>query len=99
MHQKELCTQTNSINSCLEQQSTEMTELCHQLLAKQQENPSNLLTKFVDNVQTAFQDLKTSFDSKINYLNDIHSTTIEKLIAKHQTEINEIQCELNLISK
>lgn len=99
LHQKELCTQTNSMNDCLEQQSTEMTELCHQLLAKQQENPLNLFSKIVDNFQIAFRDLKTSFDSKINYLNDIHSTTIEKLTTKHQNEINELQCEFNLISK
>jgi len=34
----------------------------------------------------------------MNYLNDIHSSTIDKLHSKYETEINEMKCELNLIS-
>lgn len=99
LHQKELCTYSSkSINDCIQHQSGEMTELCHQLINQQRRNPMNLFNELIENFQTALNDLKTSFDSKINYLNDIHSSTVEKLNTKHETEINELKCELNLFS-
>jgi hypothetical protein len=75
-----------------------MNELCHHLIDKQRSNPTNVFGILNDNFQIALNDLRTSFNSKIDYLNDIHSSTIDKLHTKHETEMNEIKCELNLVS-
>jgi len=75
-----------------------MSELCHHLIDQQRTNPTNLFNRLPDNIRTALQSLKNSFDSKVNYLSDIHSSTIDKLNTKHETEINEMKCELNLVS-
>jgi hypothetical protein len=75
-----------------------MSELCHHLIDQQRTNPANLFNRLSDNIRTALQSLKNSFDSKVNYLSDIHSSTIDKLNTKHETEINEMKCELNLVS-
>ncbi len=98
LHHKELCTYSNTITDCIQQQSCEMSELCHHLIDQQCTNPTNLFNRLPDNIRTALQSLKTSFDSKVNYLSDIHSSTIDKLNTKHETEINEMKCELNLVS-
>ncbi len=75
-----------------------MGQLCQHLIDKERTNPMNLFNRLIDNFQIALNDLKTSFDSKVNYLSDIHSSTIDKLNSKHETEINEMKCELKLIS-
>jgi len=75
-----------------------MSELCHHLIDQQHTNPTNLFNRLPDNIRTALQSLKNSFDSKVNYLSDIHSSTIDKMNTKHETEINEMKCELNLVS-
>jgi hypothetical protein len=98
LHQKELCTYSKTITDCIQHQSCEMSQLCHHLIDQQRTNPTNLFVKLIDDFQIALNELKTSFDSKMNYLNDIHSSTIDKLHSKYETEINEMKCELNLIS-
>jgi hypothetical protein len=75
-----------------------MNELCHHLIAQQRSNPTNLFNILIDNFRTALNDLKISFNSKVNYLSDIHSSTTDKLNTKHETEISEMKCELNLMS-
>jgi hypothetical protein len=75
-----------------------MRQLCHHLIDQQRSNPTNLFLELIDDFQIALNDLKTSFDSKMNYLNDIYSTTIDKLQSKYETEINEMKCEFNLSS-
>jgi hypothetical protein len=99
LHQKELCTHSKAITDCIQYQSCEMSQLCHHLIDQQHpSNTMNLFVKLLNDFQIAVGDLKTSFDSKINYLNDIHSTTIDKLQSKYETELNEMKCELNLVS-
>ena len=99
MHETELRTHLKTnVNECIQEQSCEMNELCHYLINQQCPNPTNLFNKLIDDFRTTLNSLKTSFESKINYLSDIHSSTIDKLNAKHEIEINEIECELNLIS-
>jgi hypothetical protein len=98
LHQKELCSFSKSISGCVQQQSCEMNELRHHLINQQHENPMNLFSALINNFRSAMMDLKTSFDSKMNYLSDIHSSTIDKLNSKHETEMTEMKCELNLIS-
>ncbi|CAF2428190.1 unnamed protein product [Rotaria sp. Silwood2] len=98
LHQKELCTHSKIITDCIQQQSNEMNELSHHLIIQQHTMPMSLFNKLIDDFRTSLNDLKTSFDSKINYLSDIHSSTIDKLNTKHEIEINEMKCELNLMS-
>ncbi|CAF1012179.1 unnamed protein product [Rotaria sordida] len=98
LHQKELCTHSKMITDCIQQQSNEMNELSHHLINQQHTMPMNLFNRLIDDFRTSLNNLKTSFDSKINYLNDIHSSTIDKLNMKHEIEINEMKCELNLMS-
>jgi hypothetical protein len=76
-----------------------MSQLCRHLIDQQRSNhPMNLFLELIHDFQIAFDNLKTSFDSKMNYLNDIYSTTIDKLQSKYETEINEMKCEFNLSS-
>ncbi len=98
LHQKELCAYSKTITDCIRHQSCEMSELCHHLIVQQRTNPVNLFNKLNDSFRLALYDLQTSFDSKVNYLREIHSLTIDKLNTKYQTEVNELQCELNLVS-
>ncbi|CAM4793395.1 unnamed protein product [Rotaria magnacalcarata] len=98
LHQKELGAHSKMINDCIQHQSCEMNELCHHLINQQRKMPLNLFNTHIDNFQTALSNLKTSFDSKMNYLSDIHVSTIDKLNTKHETEIEEMKCELYLMS-
>lgn len=98
LHQKELCIYSNTISDCIQHESDEMNELCHHIIDQQRTSPTNLFNKLIDNFQMALNDLKSSFDSKVNYLSDIHSSTIDKLNSKHETELNEMKCELTLVS-
>ena len=99
LHETELRTHLKTnVNDCIQEQSYEMNELCHYLINQQRTNPTDIFNKLIDDFRIALIGLKTSFESKINYLSDIHSSTIDKLNAKHEIEINEIKCELSLIS-
>lgn len=98
LHQKELSAHSKLINDCIQQQSSEMSELCYHLIEQKYTIPNIIFDKLADDFQSSLYDLKTSFDSKMNYLTDIHSSTIDKLNAKHETEIEEIKCELHLMS-
>ena len=74
-----------------------MTELCSHLIEEQQQaEPVDLLQTVADDCRSALSQLKASFDSKINYLAGIHSSTVEKSNSKHAIELEEMKCELNL---
>ena len=95
LHQKELCMYSKNISDCIEHQSCEMHQLCHYLIG--QENHSwDYLNQLQDDFHRQLNELKKSFDSKMNYLNDLHCSTMEKIQEKYQVELNELQCELNL---
>ncbi|CAF4522761.1 unnamed protein product [Rotaria sp. Silwood1] len=98
LHQKELCVHSKIMTDCIQQQCSEMNELSHHLINQQHTMPMHLFNRLLDDFRTSLNDLKTSFDSKMNYLSDIHLSTIDKLNTKHEIEINEMKCELNLMS-
>jgi len=91
-----LCTYSTVITGCIQHQSFEMHELCDHLINQQRTTPMNLINILIKDFRTVLNNLHTSFDSKINYLSDIHFSTIDKLNAKHQAEIDEMKCEMKL---
>jgi hypothetical protein len=96
LHQKELSAQSTGLSACIGHQSFEMAELCSHLIEQQCVEPLDLLQTLTDDCRSALSQLKTSFDSKINYLGSIHSSAIEKSNVRHAIEMEEMKCELNL---
>ena len=75
-----------------------MNELCEHLTAQQRSNAADFVPALLDKLRCSLNGLKTSFDSKMNYLSDIHASTLENLNRKHQLELTEMKCELSLLS-
>ena len=99
LHQKELSSQSTELTECLQQQSTEMNELCLHLLEPQGTSSARTLVQpLIEHCRTSLNDLRIGFNTKVNYLTDIHSSTVETLSSKHQREVGELHCELELFS-
>lgn len=74
-----------------------MNELCHHLI--EQQHSGTLVQPLIDNCQSSLDGLKRSFNTKIDYLYDIHSSVVGALKNKHNVEVNEMKCELSLFSQ
>lgn len=98
LHQKELCTYSKTIVDCIQHQSCEMSQLCHYLIDQQSTNVEHYFDEFQKDFHRRLNELERSFNSKMTYLNDLHSTSIDKCQQKHDIELKELQCELNLLS-
>ena len=75
-----------------------MSQLYRYLMHEQPSNVGDYLVQFQLDLRRRVNELKRSFDSKMTYLNDLHSTSLDKLKQKHDIELKELQCELTLLS-
>ena len=75
-----------------------MSQLCRYLIDGQPCNVGDYLVQFQSDLRRRVNELQRSFDSKMTYLNDLHSSTVDKLKQKHDIELKELQCELTLLS-
>lgn len=88
-----------NLSTCFQQQSTEMAELCRTLLVEHHSIPLKFFEPLIEFQRQTFVDLEMSFQKKISYLNEIHSTLVEQLKTKHEEKLDEFQCELKLLKE